>query len=187
MAFRTQCFVTSKDQHVFFAAVAPRGWQLLGCKEKAIVRKEDNRCPLSSALVTCLRTGKTSWPWGQNSWSAKPFRLRCPCCPLPTAYTCFPTSPGWQHRLGKCIQSIRHDRVQITKSAWKSPLNGLKLILAKNHIQRGPLIHTFAKTQRRENAEVPAKGWNLSCSVELLVWKANNWKPDLPCSTSHRI
>lgn len=64
MAFRIQCFlVTSKDQHSFLAAVAPRGWQLLGCKKKASVRKEDNRCPLSyqcpGIYITCLRTGKT--------------------------------------------------------------------------------------------------------------------------------
>ena len=85
MAFRTQCFlVTSKDQHSFLAAVAPRGWQLLGCKEKAIVRKEDNRCPLSFQCPGHMPQNRKDKA-GREAKIAdlQLLRLRCPCCPLP--------------------------------------------------------------------------------------------------------
>ena len=103
MAFRTQCFlVTSKDQHSFLAAVAPRGWQLLGCKEKAIVRKEDNRCPLSFQCPGHMPQN-TKDKAGREAKIAdlQLLRLRCPCCPLPLPTLALPTSPGQAAQTGK--------------------------------------------------------------------------------------
>ena len=103
MAFRTQCFlVTSKDQHSFLAAVAPRGWQLLGCKEKAIVRKEDNRCPLSFQCPGHMPQNRKDKA-GREAKIAdlQLLRLRCPCCPLPLPTLALPTSPGQAAQTGK--------------------------------------------------------------------------------------
>lgn len=73
--------------------------------------------PSSALLSSSHASGQErNWVGGQNALSAATL-IKMPPLPTPNACTLSPAAQGGQHRQGKCTQSIRHGRVQITKSA----------------------------------------------------------------------